>query len=255
MHGCAQELRDLLDEVRFDSAADNLVLVGDLVNKGPASAEVVVLCRSLGALAVRGNHEDRALDHRARWEEGGRDGKMLKAKHRWVAELSDGDVEWLRALPYTLRLEAHRMLVVHAGLVPGRALEAQQEETMTTVRNIVREAGEGGAMVANKDVGMGEDAAWYTAWNAYVGGNAIPGRLPGAGGADEVQEWHVCYGHDALRGLTRRRLTTGLDSACVYGGHLSAMLLQPGERASEEAKVIRVPARKVYDQPKSKPRR
>ena len=52
---------------------------------------------------------------------GGLSEAVLPAKRRWLAELSDDDAAWLAALPYTLRLEPHRALIVHAGLVRARA--------------------------------------------------------------------------------------------------------------------------------------
>lgn len=67
VHGCVAELRALLDVVDFDGARDNLVFVGDLVNKGPSSLAVVRLARELGALGVRGNHDERALKHWRNW--------------------------------------------------------------------------------------------------------------------------------------------------------------------------------------------
>lgn len=41
VHGCLEELRDLLKECQYDSEKDRVVIVGDLVNKGPMSAELV----------------------------------------------------------------------------------------------------------------------------------------------------------------------------------------------------------------------
>lgn len=43
VHGCLDELQQLLQEVDFKRGSDNLVFVGDLVNKGPKSAEVGAL--------------------------------------------------------------------------------------------------------------------------------------------------------------------------------------------------------------------
>ena len=62
VHGHIMELRKLLEKIGFDrTAGDHLILVGDLINKGPDSAAVVQLAMDLGADAVRGNNEDRVL--------------------------------------------------------------------------------------------------------------------------------------------------------------------------------------------------
>lgn len=61
VHGQRKPLDALLEKIDFEVGNDHLVLVGDLINKGPDSAGVVQLAMELGASAVRGNHEDRVL--------------------------------------------------------------------------------------------------------------------------------------------------------------------------------------------------
>jgi hypothetical protein len=62
VHGHLPELNRLLDKIGFDKeAGDHIILVGDLVNKGPDSAGVVQFAMDIGAHAVRGNNEDRIL--------------------------------------------------------------------------------------------------------------------------------------------------------------------------------------------------
>ena len=59
IQGCYVELQQLLEQIRFDPAQDKLWLVGDLVNRGPDSLQVLRLVKSLGdsAISVLGNHD------------------------------------------------------------------------------------------------------------------------------------------------------------------------------------------------------
>lgn len=60
VHGCIHELQALLEKCAVDDNT-SVILVGDLVNKGPFSHEVVTFVRKIGAHCVRGNHDDAAL--------------------------------------------------------------------------------------------------------------------------------------------------------------------------------------------------
>ncbi len=61
IHGCLSEFQDLLHKCAYKKEDTTLILVGDLVNKGPYSADVVKYARALDAFAVRGNHDHAAL--------------------------------------------------------------------------------------------------------------------------------------------------------------------------------------------------
>src|SRR5262245_29716412 len=102
IHGCRQELEDLLDACGHAPGV-NLISVGDLVAKGPDSRGVVALVRSLGGRAVLGNHDAHVvsagrLSREAATERG-------RLHHQDVAQsLGDDMLAWLDGLPLTLRV-------------------------------------------------------------------------------------------------------------------------------------------------------
>jgi predicted phosphodiesterase len=210
VHGCLAELDALLRKVRY-TRGDRLVLVGDLVAKGPDSAGVVARARELGALAVRGNHDERVLSWFRAEREGRSLDRPLSRGHRLVcATLEDEDVAWLEGLPLSLRLPEHRVTVVHAGLRPGVALAKQDPTHLLNMRSLCAD----GRVSFRADEGV----PWASRWT----------------GTDLV-----VFGHDAIRGLQRYEQAIGLDTGCVYGGQLTALLL-PSRR------LVSVNARRSY---------
>jgi hypothetical protein len=61
VHGCATEFNALLDAVHFNASTDQVILAGDLTSKGPDSIGVIRRAREIGALCVRGNHDDKIV--------------------------------------------------------------------------------------------------------------------------------------------------------------------------------------------------
>lgn len=62
LHGCFSMLMAKLRQCRFDPWQDLLVSVGDVIDRGPDSLRCLVLLRKNWMVAVRGNHEQMALD-------------------------------------------------------------------------------------------------------------------------------------------------------------------------------------------------
>ena len=212
VHGCREELEDLLEESGWDED-DKLVFVGDLVAKGPDSLGVVRLARSVGAGAVRGNHDQRCLG----WWEAKRRGHELpglKATHQRVAdELEEDDWRWLSGCPLFIELPEHDALVVHAGLVPGVPLEEQDPGDLMNMRSILPDG--------TTSKRYEEGTPWASMW---------PGPQL------------VVFGHDAVRGLQTLPHAMGIDTGCVYGGWLTGLWL-PGKD------LVSVPARATYAEP------
>ena len=198
VHGCNDELGELLKKAGWTSE-DRLVLVGDLVAKGPDSTGVVKRARELGALAVLGNHDAHLLDVRA--------GLSKKAHHsKLAASMSEDDWKYLDQLPLWLDFPELNCLVVHGGLIPGVELERQPRHVLLNMRSLDAE----GHASMRVDGGV----PWASRW---------PGPR------------HVVFGHDALRGLQQHPHATGLDTGCVYGRELTGLWLPENRLVSVKA--------------------
>ncbi len=120
VQGCLNALRRLLQHINFDPAADRLWFVGDLVNRGPHSLEVLRFVKQLGpaAVTVLGNHDLHLL---AAWCGITR----LQPKDTLYPILEAPDAEdlltWLRHRP--LAHWEHEHLMIHAGVLPFWTLE------------------------------------------------------------------------------------------------------------------------------------
>jgi hypothetical protein len=197
VHGCARELSELLDRLG-PTAGDAVYFVGDLVARGPDTRGVLRLFRELGAKGVLGNHEARLLDVRRARRAGEPTPRMGPTHEELLASLPDSEWTLLEALPLYLEVPEHDAVVVHAGVAPGVPLERQDAWTLTHIRSV-----EAGVPSAHP----GEES-WSVAYRGKP---------------------HVVFGHDARRGLQLRSHATGLDTACVYGEQLSALVVPKGQ--------------------------
>eukprot|EP01041_Mallomonas_annulata_P004270 gene4270-8498_t len=212
VHGCFDELQDLLSKCALDENT-SLIFVGDLVTKGPKSAEVVNFVRKSGALCVRGNHDDSALARALKLKPTGTDGKF-----DYIPQLSSEDISWLSNLPYTITLPQINSVIVHAGLMPSTPMHLQLPETCSRIRNIVNDSTTTTTTELKASEGHKKGEPWASLW---------------------IGPQHIYFGHDAKRGLQKYQFATGLDTGCCYGRQLTAMILP-------ERRIVQVNAKQVH---------
>jgi diadenosine tetraphosphatase ApaH/serine/threonine PP2A family protein phosphatase len=135
VHGCFEELKEVLKKCNHNSSEDKVVLVGDLVNKGPCSAEVVQYARKEGFYCIRGNHDHDALVYALGIHPCSSEAS-LPEKYHYIRQLTEEDIEWFKNLPYTITIPYRGIGFVHAGLIPKIPLEKQQYNDMILMRNL-----------------------------------------------------------------------------------------------------------------------
>jgi hypothetical protein len=218
VHSCAAELSELLSAVAI-TLDDRLFFVGDLLSRGPDPLGVLRLFRELRARSAVGNHEQRLLAARhARLR--GEPGFKLGGSHAEVAaQLGDADWALLESLPLSIDVPEHDVRVVHAGVLPGLPFDQQDPWILTHIRSV----GADGK----------PSEKWGTLWGSLYQGQP-----------------HIVFGHNARQRPQIHAQATGLDTACVYGGALTALVLPHGARPPAPADrldaLVSVRARRAY---------
>ena len=248
VQGCFEELEDLLGEIGFSRSRDRLWFVGDLVNRGPSSLEVLRFVKGLDdrAVVVHGNHDlhllTLAAGHAKRRDDDTFD-DVLAAPDR------DELLDWLRFRPM-LHVE-DEYVMVHAGLLPSwpvaqaQDLAAEVEAELRSRRHRLFLAELYGSRPDAWDDGLRGMDRLRVIVNAMtrmrfcsadgvmelrVKGEveqAPPGfmpwfEVPGR----KTRGVPVICGHWSALGLKLKRDLLALDTACVWGGALTAVRLE-----------------------------
>ncbi|WP_027084428.1 metallophosphoesterase family protein [Cohnella panacarvi] len=222
IHGCIDEFNELLDNVRFNRNSDQLILLGDYVDRGPASKDVVERTMELvlqdNAIALRGNHDQRLVDLvlgdeaavKAKFREHGglqtlqsyigftgteiTDEAIHQARER-IGHAYGRHIEFLRRLPLYYEDDAH--IYVHAGLNPNYPNWKEQPE-----RDFM-----------------------YIKGDFYLHRTHVDKKVVfGHSRAEEIhRKSDVWFAEDKI----------GIDGGCAYGQQLNALIVENGSYLTE----------------------
>jgi len=248
VQGCLSSLQRLLDLIRFDPSTDRLWFVGDLVNRGPASAATLRFVRGLAAQAVcvLGNHDLHLLAVAAGCAKLRKDDRLADVL---AAPDRDELLDWLRSRP--LMHVEHGHALVHAGLLPGwtivraRALAEEVERSLRAAdyRGLLA------YMYGNRPPRWSEDLTGAARTRVLINamtrmrvctrdgemdlsykGESLElpaGRMPWFAVPERASRGTpVVFGHWAALGLVLEPDLIGLDTGCVWGRELSAVRLE-----------------------------
>jgi bis(5'-nucleosyl)-tetraphosphatase (symmetrical) len=240
VQGCFDELEQLLASIRFN-ASDRLWFVGDLVNRGPKSLQVLRRVRDLGkrAVTVLGNHDLHLVTQFEGFERPRKDDTFADVMKAPDARAL---VDWLRARPM-VHVEGG-WAMVHAGLLPQWSID----KAVTLGREVERALSASDYKDFLKNMYGSKPAQWsdsLSGWDRLrVIVNAMTrmrfctpeGRMEfHAKGADPppgYQPWfafrseNIVAGHWSQLGLKLTQNVALIDSGCVWGGALTAMRLE-----------------------------
>jgi bis(5'-nucleosyl)-tetraphosphatase (symmetrical) len=252
VQGCDAALGRLLSEINFSPSRDQLVLLGDLVNRGPDSLAVLRRLQALGdaAQCLLGNHDLHALAVAC----GARNAhKSDTLQDLLAAPDAVALLDWLRWRELAIFRDG--ILMVHAGVLPSWSA--------TKTIALSAELAGGGWQKSSKEFFQNMYGNEPNAWRDELQGSerhrviintltrlrfcSPQGEMEfatkeGAGAAPEgympwfdvpnraTQDVTVAFGHWSTLGHINRPNLIALDTGCVWGGCLSAMRVDGGRR-------------------------
>ncbi|MFM2118704.1 MAG: hypothetical protein RL722_172 [Pseudomonadota bacterium] len=252
LQGCCDAFDRLLRHIDFSPSRDTLYLLGDLVNRGPASLATLERLQGLGdaARCLLGNHDLHLLAKAA--------GVRGKGKGDTLDDIlespaREAHLAWLRQ--QRLAIHAHGWLMVHAGVLPAWTLD-----------DCLRLAGEVEALLRGPDLQDfllhmygNEPAAWDDGLSGLARQRLIVNAftrlrlVDGQGRMDFAMKesvsqappglhaWFdapgrrtagqpIAFGHWSTLGPLHRPDLLALDTGCVWGGALTAARIDGGRR-------------------------
>jgi predicted phosphodiesterase len=220
IHGCFYELQALLDKAGL-SDGDEVIGIGDIVDRGPETPQVVDFFRTTpNAMAIMGNHERKHV-RAARHE-------VKLSISQQISQVQFGPaypkaLEWMSGLPLYIELE--HAIVVHGYFEPGIPLEKQNPSVVC------------GTMGGDHILRQRYDRPWYELYDA---------NKP------------VIVGHFNYTGTNQpyiyRDKIFGLDTDCVTGKSLTGILLPSFQFVSVPSRGnLWMQVRRSYQAPKARP--
>lgn len=197
IHGSYMQLVDLLNKVNPNFYLDKIIFLGDYIDRGPNSYEVIQLLINLQKkygkehiVLLRGNHEQMAIDNINRGYSGFSNGYDATVRDF----IKNGDsvenyLEFFKSLQ--LYYEDESFIYVHGGIRPGVSMENQSKQDLLWIREEFFES----SLTFEKPVIFGHTPTDYItgAWTPYIKKDRI-----------------------------------GIDTGCVFGGYLTAIEIVNG---------------------------
>ncbi|WP_456480202.1 metallophosphoesterase [Nautilia sp.] len=216
IHGCLEEweeLRKLIPKNSFE------ICVGDILDKGPYPVEALRYAQKNGIFSIMGNHE---YKHLRKWW--GRKVILDDDQQKVYPQLKKEDFEYIESMPFFLKL--NHLTVIHAG-ISNRLYLNNPKLNLMTLLLFMRDVDENGKFLPLNHNNPNA-SFWADVYNGHEG--------------------FVIYGHSPFKNPYIKKNSAGIDTGCVYGNKLTAVVI-PNTLKPFEYEIIQVEARRRYAEP------
>ena len=226
IHGCLEEFKSLREKLNIIST-DREIVVGDLLSKGPLSSDTLIYARKNEIELVIGNHEYKYLRyHRneALFKETGIKDSISfnEDKLSTYKSFSQKDMKYIEDAPFFIKID--KLSVVHAGITNDINLTNLRKKDLELVTTI-REVDVKGYMLVS---GQSSDDTRF--WSEVYDGN----------------QGVIVYGHNVVDKVKIDKYSFGIDTGCVYGKKLTALVVFDTSDPMNNYDIVQVDALREY---------
>lgn len=254
VQGCLEPLKRLLDRVGFDPACDRLRFAGDLVNRGGSSLATLRLVHSFGsaAMTVLGNHDLHLLAYSHHYPRV----RKKNPEFEEILDAPDGEqlLAWLQRQPLMWKSEKRRIALVHAGVDPRWGPVEASQRAQEVEAALSHDAEHYFAHMYGDRPRRWKPGQPHQSRMRAITNVMTRMRFCDANGRLELQakgslksvprgfrpwfdflhpdwtDWTIVFGHWSMLGLFQNPRVCGLDTGCVWGGSLTALVVDEQRR-------------------------
>ncbi len=216
IHGCLEEFVQLRSKIGI-TIGDREISVGDILDRGPYSNEVVRYARENNIELILGNHEDKYVRYK-------KDNPVTfdAEKQKIFANLSAKDIEYLQNAPFFLKID--NLTILHAGItnkIDLQTASSKQLKQLIRIRHLNKE---------QKMLSLEQQTEIHSFWSEVYNG----------------EQGIIVYGHEAFDDVKIDNYSFGIDTGCVYGNKLTALIIQDTAKPMQNYEIVQVNAQRKY---------
>jgi len=219
-HGCLDEFLELRNKIK-PSSIDREIIIGDILDKGPNSIELLRFVRKNNIESIVGNHEDKYLRYKKHYDlfiEKGINIPMNFQEEKILIfnTLNQEDLSYLESLPYFIRID--NLTLVHGGVTNDMNLNKLSNKDIKMIIRLRY------LQEDNKISHTAHKNAYNIRWaELYNGSNGV-----------------IVYGHESYDEVKYDNFAIGIDTGCVYGNKLSAIVISDSNDPMNSHEIIQV---------------
>lgn len=200
IHGCYDEFISLRKKIN-PQKDDIEVCVGDIITRGKDSIKTLRYIQKHNIKSVLGNHEDKIIRYLEHQKIIKKNPIILDEDEQYIVnQLDDYDMEFLKNMPFYMRFD--NMTILHGGLQNHHRLDELTKKEKSKILRMRYLDKEHNFITYGKE--NDESILWA---DVYDGNQGL-----------------IVYGHQWFEEVYISKYAIGIDTGCVYGNKLSAVV-------------------------------